>query len=73
MTQISQDPTYNFTDLERNRLLLEENVLKLSRSLQHWRTWEAEYEGLKEEILNAGDDPTNARLVFIHFYVAYSL
>lgn len=36
--------------LESRRLQLEENIAKLRRSLQHWRTWDAEYEGLKEEI-----------------------
>ncbi|CAD0088029.1 unnamed protein product, partial [Aureobasidium vineae] len=29
---------------------MEENVAKLRKSLQHWRTWDAEYEGLKEEL-----------------------
>ena len=36
--------------LENRRLQLEENVAKLRKSLQHWRTWDAEYEGLKEEL-----------------------
>lgn len=50
------DPVSN---LERLRLQLEENVAKLQAALKHWQTWEAEYEGLKEEIQqlpnNAGD------------------
>jgi unconventional prefoldin RPB5 interactor 1 len=40
-------------DLEQQRLALEENLQKLRQRLKHWQTWEAEYEGLKEEILNA--------------------
>jgi len=53
----------SFVDLERHRLRLEENVLKLRQSLQHWQTWEAEYEGLKEEILALGDKPSSTDLV----------
>ncbi|EAW10359.1 prefoldin-like protein [Aspergillus clavatus NRRL 1] len=45
-------------DLERQRLELEGNILKLQESLYHWRTWEAEYEGLKEEINDLDDDAT---------------
>lgn len=41
----------SFLDLERHRQILEENIAKLRKALQHWQTWEAEYEGLKEEIL----------------------
>ena len=36
--------------VELQRQQLEENVAKLRKTLQHWRTWDAEYEGLKEEI-----------------------
>ncbi|TIA58372.1 hypothetical protein D6C83_03617 [Aureobasidium pullulans] len=36
--------------LETRRLELEENVAKLRKTLQHWRTWDLEYEGLKEEL-----------------------
>ncbi|KAL8816899.1 MAG: hypothetical protein Q9191_008247, partial [Dirinaria sp. TL-2023a] len=46
----------DFGDLERNRLLLEGNVARLRKSLQYWQTWEAEYEGMKEEILALGED-----------------
>lgn len=45
-------------DLERQRLQLEENVRKLQQSLYHWRLWEAEYDGLKEEIASLKDDST---------------
>lgn len=40
----------SFLDLERHRLQLEENVKGLRRALQHWQTWDAEYEALKEEV-----------------------
>ena len=42
-------------DLERYRLQLEQNVTKLRASLRHWQTWEIEYEGMKEEILELGE------------------
>jgi unconventional prefoldin RPB5 interactor 1 len=37
-------------DLERHRLKLEENANLLRKALQHWQTWDAEYESLKEEV-----------------------
>lgn len=36
--------------VERQRTELEENIRKLRKSLQHWQSWEIEYEGLREEI-----------------------
>jgi unconventional prefoldin RPB5 interactor 1 len=41
--------------LEKRRLQLEENTTKLRAALKQWRTWEWEYETLKEEISNARD------------------
>ena len=55
----------SFLDLERHRQLLEENIKRLRKSLCHWQTWEAEYEGLKEEILAAKPTPNRKRLVAI--------
>lgn len=52
-----------FDDVERCRLQLEESVAKLRQSLLYWQTWEAEYEGLKEEILGLGEKYTEAELV----------
>ncbi|MCJ1393961.1 hypothetical protein MMC18_006838 [Xylographa bjoerkii] len=49
-------------DLERRRKQLEDAVAHLRKSLQHWQTWEAEYEGLKEEILGLGEDPLRQNL-----------
>lgn len=36
--------------VEQQRAELEASLLKLRGSLNHWRTWDAEYEGLKEEL-----------------------
>lgn len=50
-------------DLERHRLQLEQNVAKLRASLQHWQTWEIEYEGMKEEILGLRGENSQDGLV----------
>ncbi|KZF26150.1 hypothetical protein L228DRAFT_235257 [Xylona heveae TC161] len=55
----------SFGDLERHRARLEENVEKLRKSLQHWQTWEAEYEGLKEEILAFNGEPSREQFLAI--------
>ncbi|KAJ5095965.1 hypothetical protein NUU61_005321 [Penicillium alfredii] len=51
-------PNHNLDALEQQRLTLEDNILQLQKSLYHWRTWEAEYDGLREEIGNLEDDAT---------------
>jgi unconventional prefoldin RPB5 interactor 1 len=43
-------PNPDFGALEQRRLTLEDNILQLQQSLYHWRTWEAEYDGIREEI-----------------------
>ena len=48
---------------EKLRCQLEENVIKLQKSLQTWQTWEAEYEGLKEELGGLENEPTKEELV----------
>ena len=53
----------SFIDVERHRLRLDENLVKLQRSLQHWQTWEAEYEGLKEDILGLGANASSTDIV----------
>lgn len=55
----------SFLDLERHRQLLEANVAKLRKSLQHWQTWSAEYEGLKEEILRTPSITSHEQLLSI--------
>ncbi|CAI7603007.1 unnamed protein product [Penicillium bialowiezense] len=49
-------PKHNLDALEEQRLALEDNILQLEKSLYHWRTWEAEYDGVREEISNLEDD-----------------
>ena len=51
------------TEIERQRRLLEENVQKLRQSLKHWQIWEAEYEGLKEELVATGSEELTAEVV----------
>ena len=48
--------------LEQQRLALESNLQQLRQDLKHWHTWEAEYEGLKEEILSLKGDLTSSQL-----------
>jgi unconventional prefoldin RPB5 interactor 1 len=62
--KMAQPVKDSFLDLERHRQLLEENTEKLRKSLRHWQMWEAEYEGLKEEIL-AVDSSNHAQLLAI--------
>lgn len=49
-------------DLERHKRALEDNISQLQRSLRHWQTWDAEYEGLKEELASASG-PTELKQV----------
>lgn len=49
-------------DIEKYRLQLEASVDKLRKALQHWQTWEAEYEGLKEEIQSLPENATPSEL-----------
>lgn len=51
-------PGGKLQDLERQRLELEDNILKLQESLYHWRIWEAEYDGFKDEIGELDVDAT---------------
>ena len=54
----------SLVDLEKYRLQLEQNVTKLQASLRHWQTWEIEYEGMKEEILELGEVHSCSDLVY---------
>lgn len=47
--------------------MLEDNIQNLRNSLRHWQTWEAEYEGLKEEILAANPSPNRTQLEILAF------
>ena len=48
--------------LEQQRQALETSLQSLRQSLKHWQTWEAEYEGLKEEIQHIDGDLTTSTL-----------
>ena len=48
---------------EKKRKDLEDNVTKLRESLRHWQTWEAEYEGLKEELVSFSTPGTQSDTV----------
>lgn len=63
MSDVAQTTSDSIVGLERTRLRLEQEFHKLQESLLHWQTWEAEYEGFKEEIQALGDDHTKAELV----------
>ena len=54
----------NLADVEVLRRNLEDKVTKLRQSLQTWRTWEAEYEGLKEELQAVEGEPSSDDLVW---------
>lgn len=51
-------PNHNLDTLEQQRRMLEDNILQLQKSLYHWRTWEAEYDSLREGIRNLNDNAT---------------
>ncbi|KAJ5895117.1 hypothetical protein N7495_006808 [Penicillium taxi] len=51
-------PQHSFDLLEERRLELEDNILQLQKSLYYWRTWEAEYDELREEISDLHDYAT---------------
>lgn len=64
MTETRIKVSDSLDDLERYRLQLEQNVAKLQASLHHWQTWEIEYEGMKEEILELGEVHSSSDLVY---------
>lgn len=51
-------PAHNLNDLEERRLALEDNILQLQKSLYHWRTLEADYDGLRDGIKGLEGDAT---------------
>ncbi|KAG9239859.1 Prefoldin subunit-domain-containing protein [Calycina marina] len=55
----------SFLDLERHRALLEANLKNLRKTLKHWHTWQIDYEGLKEELLEVESAPDRSQLVAV--------
>ncbi|KAH9831908.1 Prefoldin subunit [Teratosphaeria destructans] len=51
--------------VEQQRQALEKNLRELRQSLKYWQTFEAEYEGLKEAILEAQPNVDSAKLTEI--------
>lgn len=51
-------PTHNLAALEKQRLALEDNILELQKSLYHWRTLEADYDGLRDEVKGLDENAT---------------
>ncbi|GAM84343.1 hypothetical protein ANO11243_023370 [Dothideomycetidae sp. 11243] len=49
--------------VEARRSQLELNLAKLETSLRHWRTWDAEYEGLKEELQDLDESAQSEEIV----------
>lgn len=55
----------NITNLERQRLQLEQQLTDLQHSIYQWRIWNAEYDGLKEEISLLDETGTSDDIVRI--------
>ncbi|KAI4120669.1 MAG: hypothetical protein LQ338_006846 [Usnochroma carphineum] len=62
MKQTTTDTEKTMDELDRQRQRLEEIVEKLRKSIKIWQTWEAEYEGLKEELQTVGNDASSSVL-----------
>jgi unconventional prefoldin RPB5 interactor 1 len=58
----TSQPIMDLLRVEQQRQALEENLQKLRQSLRYWQTFEAEYEGLKEEIQEAQPNVDKAKL-----------
>ncbi|KAJ5579798.1 uncharacterized protein N7459_005783 [Penicillium hispanicum] len=56
-------PNPSLDSLEQRRLTLEDNILQLQKSLYHWRTWEAEYDGFRDEIRELHNDASTEDLL----------
>ena len=52
-------------ELDRLRETLEATIAKLQKTLRYWQTWEAEYEGLKEELEAEENEPSAEEMVAI--------
>ena len=51
------------TETDRLREQLEDSVAKLRDTLKYWQTWEAEYEGFKEELELLEEEPSQEQMV----------
>jgi hypothetical protein len=62
MTELPQTATQELDDLRES---LDKRLLVLRASLKYWQTWEAEYEGLKDELESQEDEPSAEDMVKI--------
>jgi unconventional prefoldin RPB5 interactor 1 len=53
------------SDADSLRVNLETAISKLRKTLQYWQKWEAEYEGLKEELESEKNEPSAEDMVRI--------
>ena len=51
------------TETDRLREQLEDSIAKLRDTLKYWQTWEAEYEGFKEELELLKEEPSQEQMV----------
>lgn len=50
-------------EIDKLRHQLDEDITKTKALLKHWQTWEAEYEGFKEELEELGEHVTMEAMV----------
>ena len=55
--------TAHVTETDRLRDQLEDSIAKLRDTLKYWQTWEAEYEGLKEELELLDEEASQEQMV----------
>lgn len=55
----------NLARIEEARQKLENQIVQLRKSLKYWQTWEAEYEGFKEELESLGNEPTAEDIIIL--------
>ena len=60
MTKTITETDRAVKDLESQRQRLGEDVTRLKNSIKYWQNWEAEYEGLKEELQKAENSESSS-------------
>lgn len=60
---MAQATEHTYIDLQNKCRQFQEILDKQNKSLRHWQLWEAEYEGLKEEILSGTAAPSREDLI----------
>ncbi|EGD98160.1 hypothetical protein TESG_05546 [Trichophyton tonsurans CBS 112818] len=57
------DSNESLLGLEEKRLELEKQITNLQTSIYHWKIWNAEYDGLKEEILSLPENSSREHIL----------